>query len=73
MYYLTILTQFNYYYLRIQVSSYKKTNPKYPNMNGIKEFMTLFYGWIYLFKAVFKYQREWHWRIPLYLMFLMHV
>lgn len=58
MYYLTILTQFSCYYLKIQLSSYKKTDSKYPNTNGINEFVTLFYGWIYLFKAAFKYQRE---------------
>lgn len=40
MYYLAILTQFNCYHLRIQVNSYKKTDPKYPNVNGINEFMT---------------------------------
>lgn len=31
MYYFATLTQFNCY-LRIQVSSYKKTDPKYPNI-----------------------------------------
>lgn len=56
MYYLTILTQFSCYYLKIQLSSYKKTDSKYPNTNGINEFVTLFYGWIYLFKAAFKYE-----------------